>query len=81
MKTALVVLGVLAALVLLRRPLGSLGRLGLRSGLWLGFLWLFRSIGPLVGVTLGVNLFNALTLGVLGLPGLALLMMAQWVLR
>lgn len=81
MKTALVVLGVLAVLVLLRRPLGRLGRLGLRSGLWLGFLWLFRGIGPLVGITLGVNLLNALTLGVLGLPGLALLMMAQWVLR
>lgn len=81
MKTVLVVFGVLGALVLFRRPLGSLGRLGLRSGLWLGFLWLFRSIGPLVGVTLGVNLFNALTLGVLGLPGLALLMMVQWVLR
>lgn len=81
MKTALVVIAVLVALVFLRRPLGSLGRLGVRSGLWLGFLWLFRSIGPLLGVTLGVNLFNALTLGVLGLPGLALLMMAQWVLR
>ncbi len=81
MKTVLVVFAVLTALVLLRRPLGRLGRLGLRSGLWLGFLWLFRAIGPLVGVTLGVNLFNALTLGALGLPGLALLMLIQWVLR
>lgn len=81
MKTALIVLGVLVLLVLLRRPLGRLGRLAARSGLWLGFLWLFKSVAPLVGVSLGVNLFNALVLGVLGVPGLALLMMAQWVIR
>lgn len=81
MKTVLVVLGVAILLVLLRRPLGRLGRLAARSGLWLGFLWLVRGVTPLLGVQLGVNLFNALVLGVLGVPGLALLMMAQWVLR
>jgi len=80
-KTVLLVLGVGLLLILLRRPLGGLGRLGVRSGLWLGFLWLVRTVTPLFGVTLGVNLFNALVLGVLGVPGLALLMMAQWVIR
>ena len=54
-----VCLGVLAALILLRRPLRSLGRL----------------------VGLGVNLFNALVLGVMGAPGFGLLMMLKWVLR
>ena len=81
MKTALIGAGILILLVVLRRPLKGLGRLAARSGLWLGFLWLFQSIGSLVGVTLGVNLFNAAVLGVLGVPGLALLMMTQWVLR
>lgn len=81
MKTALIVLGVLLLLVLLRRPLGGVGRLTARSGLWLGFLWLFRSVAPLVGVNLGVNLFNAVLLGVLGVPGLALLMMVQWMVK
>ena len=81
MKTALIAAGVLILLVVLRRPLGRIGRLTARSGLWLGFLWLFKSVGPLIGVTLGVNLFNALVLGVLGVPGLALLMMTQWVFR
>lgn len=81
MKTALIAAGVLVLLVVLRRPLGRIGRLTARSGLWLGFLWLFKSVSPLIGVTLGVNLFNALVLGVLGVPGLALLMMAQWVFR
>lgn len=81
MKTALIVLGVLLLLVLLRRPLGWLGRLAARSGLWMGFLWLIQGVAPLVGINLGVNLFNALVLGVLGVPGLALLMMVQWVIR
>lgn len=81
MKTVLIVLGVLVLLILLRRPLGKLGRLAVRSGLWLVFLWLFKSVAPLVGVNLGVNLFNAVILGLLGVPGLAFLMMAQWVIR
>ena len=81
MKTALIVLGVLLLLVFLRRPLRGVGRLGVRSGLWLGFLWLFRSVTPFLGITLGINLFNAVLLGMLGVPGLALLMMVQWLAR
>lgn len=77
----LIVLGVLVLLVLLRRPIGKLGRTAARSGLWLGFLWLFKGVAPLLGVHLGVNLFNAVVLGVLGVPGLALLMMVQWLVR
>ena len=33
------------------------------------------------GITLGLNLWNALVVGVLGLPGLVLLLLTQWVLR
>ena len=67
-------------LTLCRRPLGALCRLIARSGVGLAFLWLFRGVGGLLGIHLGVNLFNALVLGVLGLPGFALLLMAQWAL-
>lgn len=81
MKTALIAAGLLILLVVFRRALGRLGRLAARSGLWLGFLWLFKSVGPLIGVSLGVNLFNAAVLGVLGVPGFALLMMTQWLFR
>lgn len=75
---AAALLGAPAALLLLRRPLRGLWRLALRSGGGLVFLWLFRGVGALLGVQLGVNLFNALTLGVLGLPGLALLLLIRW---
>ena len=66
------------ALVLCRRPLAALGRLALRSGLGLAFLWLFQGVGTFLGVTLGVNLLNGLILGALGPPGFALLLLAQW---
>ena len=69
------------ALALFRRPLGALCRLAVRSGVGLVFLWLFQGVGALLGVQLGVNLLNGLVLGVLGLPGFALLLMAQWAVR
>lgn len=74
-------LGVVMALALLRRPLGSFLRLAGRTGLGLGFLALFAPVGQLFGAGLGVNLFNALVLGVLGVPGFGLLMMLNWALR
>lgn len=72
---------VLAVLVVLHRPLGRLWRLALRSAGGLAALAVLRSIGPLLGVTLGVNWLNALVLGVLGAPGFGLLLMLQWLLQ
>lgn len=72
---------VLAALVMLRHPLRRLGRLALRSAAGLAVLALFSQVGQYIGVTLGVNLVNALVLGVLGAPGFGLLLMVQWVLQ
>lgn len=78
MKYALIGAAALALAVLLRRPLGWLGRLAARSGLSLAVLWLLRGLGGVLGISLGVNLLNALVLGLLGGPGLALLLMVQW---
>ena len=69
---------VVLMLVLFRRPLESLCRLAVRSGLGLVFLWLFQGLGGLLGVRLGVNLLNSLILGTLGAPGFALLLLVQW---
>ena len=63
------------------RPAARVLRLALRSSVGLAALALFSQVGQLVGVQLGVNLVNALVLGVLGLPGFGLLLMLQWVLR
>ncbi len=71
----------LVVLILLRRPLAVVWRLLLRSGVGLCALWLLNQAGALIGVRVGVNLLGALVLGVLGAPGLGLLLMTQWVLR
>ena len=43
-------------------------------------LWAVNATAAVTGVALGLNLLNALTVGVLGLPGFVLLLLAQWVL-
>lgn len=48
----------------------------------LGFLalWAVHATATFTGITLGLNLWNALTIGILGLPGFGLLLLVQWVL-
>ena len=48
----------------------------------LGFpaLWAVHATAAFTGITLGLNLWNALTIGILGLPGFGLLLLVQWVL-
>ena len=72
---------VVVAMAALQRPLRGLVRLVARTGVGLAILWLLSKVGGLIGVTLGVNLFNALVLGVLGAPGFGLLLMLTWALR
>ena len=65
-------------LVLLHRPLKGLVRLLGRTGIGLGALYVLSYLGSFIGVALGVNLTNALVLGVLGVPGLGLLLLLHW---
>jgi len=48
----------------------------------LGFfaLWVVNFTAGVTGVALGVNLWNALVIGILGFPGFLLLLLLQWVL-
>ena len=47
----------------------------------LGFLalWAVNLTAAFTGVTLGLNLWNALIIGILGLPGFVLLLLVRWV--
>ena len=46
-----------------------------------GALWLLNLTGGVTGIALGLNIFNSLTVGILGVPGLFLLLLLQWVLK
>lgn len=74
--------GLIGFLVLLalRRPLELLLRLAARTGLGLAVLLAFSQAGELLGIHLGVNLWNALVLGFLGAPGFGLLLLINWAL-
>lgn len=74
-------LGLLLLLVLLRKPIGGALRLLGRTGAGLCALAVFAPLGNWLGAGLGVNLWNALVLGCLGVPGFGLLLMLRWVLR
>ncbi len=52
----------------------------INSALGLCSLWLLNMTTAVSGISLGLNLFNAVIIGVLGLPGLGMLVLLQWVL-
>ena len=81
LKIALGVVLALVALVVLRRPLKALLRLLGRTAAGMAGLFAFSHIGGMIGVSLGVNLLNALVLGLLGFPGFGLLLLLNWVLQ
>ena len=77
----LALFGGLLALVLLRRVVAALLRLALRTTVGMGVLAVLSQVGGAVGLRLGVNLTNALVLGLLGTPGLGLLMLLDWLVK
>lgn len=80
LEQAAVALAVLFGGMVLLRLLASPAKLVLRlaANTALGFaaLWLLGRLG----LSLGFNWFNACTVGVLGLPGLGLLVALEWIL-
>lgn len=67
--------------IVFHKALGKLLRLLGRTLAALGSLALLKLVGDAVGLGLGVNLLNALVLAFLGVPGLGLLMMLNWVVQ
>ena len=86
MDVKTILLLALAGLVLLAvaarafsTPLKVLLKVGLNTVLGLAALLLVNTTSAFTGLHLGVNLFNGLVVGILGIPGLVLLLLVQWV--
>ena len=69
----------LMALHLFSAPLRLALKVLLNTGLGFFALILLDLFSPLLHLHIAVNLVNALITGILGLPGLALLLLLQWV--
>ena len=83
-KTLLLLSGAAIALLALvikvfSTPLKLMSKVVLNTLLGLGGLALLNAAAPLTGLRLGLNLFNALVVGILGVPGIGLLLLVQWV--
>ena len=67
------------SLILLARPIKWV--LKLIFSCMLGFVGLlgFNLVGGLAGLYIGVNIITAVTVGVLGMPGLALLLFVRYI--
>ena len=72
---------VVACVRLFSAPLKVALRVLINSVLGFGALWLLNLTGGVTGIALGLNIFNSLTVGILGVPGLCLLLLLQWVLK
>lgn len=79
--SAAVVIFLLVALArILSAPLRLALKLLVNTASGLIALWLVNLLAPITGVYLGLNVVNGLIVGIFGLPGLVLLILAQWVL-
>lgn len=70
----------LALIRLFRAPLRLALKLLTNTLLGFSALYLLNLTSAVTGLAIGLNLWNALTVGILGLPGLVLLLALQWVL-
>ena len=79
--TMMVLLFLLVALWrLFKTPLKLALRLAVNTVLGFGAVWALNLTTAYTGLSLGLNLFNALVTAVLGLPGFCLLLLVKWVL-
>lgn len=69
---------VLVVFIILKKPIKIVLKLLLNTVV--GFIALFALnwLGSFVGITVAINWLNAVIVGVLGVPGVALLLLLQW---
>lgn len=71
---------VVVCLRLFAAPLKLALKVAFNSARGFGAVWLLNLTTSVTGLSLGLNWFNALLIGILGLPGFGLLLLVQWVL-
>lgn len=65
---------------IIRLPLKLLAKAALHAAVGFVALFVLNFIGSTVGVVLELNLFNALVTGILGVPGVLLLLIIKYIL-
>ena len=63
---------------LLKKPLSWILKFLLHAAMGYAFLFLLNFVGAWIGVSLGLNWINAAVTGVLGVPGVILLLLIKY---
>jgi inhibitor of the pro-sigma K processing machinery len=71
---------VVVCLRLFAAPLKLALKVAFNSALGFGAVWLLNLTTSVTGLSLGLSWFNAIVIGILGVPGFGLLLLVQWVL-
>ena len=74
------IIAVVLILKLLSAPIRFAGKMLINTLVGFAVLFLLSFAGELVGISLGINWFNALVVGVLGSPGVVLLLLLKYML-
>ena len=69
---------VIIVLFILKTPVKLLLKLILNTVIGFAALFLINYLGGLIGISIAVNWINAVIIGVLGVPGVALILLLQW---
>ncbi len=77
---AAIVLAVIVVLRLLAKPIKFVFKLLINTALGFILLWLINFFGGGIGLTLELSLLNALVVGLLGIPGVLLLLAIRFLL-
>ena len=77
---ALVIFFFSILLRLLKAPIKWLGKLIIHAILGYVALFVFNFVGAWVGISIGLNWINAAVTGVLGVPGVVLLLLIKYIL-
>lgn len=77
---AAAVLLVILLLKLFTAPLKLVLKLALNTLIGFAALIVVNALGSVIGVSIGINWINALVVGLLGLPGVGVLLILQWLL-
>ncbi|MBD9118231.1 MAG: Pro-sigmaK processing inhibitor BofA [Clostridiales bacterium] len=71
---------VVVCLRLFAAPLKLALKVAFNSALGFGAVWLLNLTTSVTGLSLGLSWFNAIVIGILGVPGFGLLLLVKWVL-
>lgn len=77
----IIIIAILAMLVfiILKKPIKIVFKLIINTVVGFFALFLINFLGSFIGVSIAVNWINAVIVGVLGVPGVALVLLLKWI--